>query len=41
MKNKFIVALVLLFMAIAVTSCYSSRKTGCPANMNSNARFRG
>jgi len=41
MKNKFLAAFLLLMMAVAVTSCYSSRKSGCPMNANSNAKFRG
>jgi hypothetical protein len=41
MKNKFIAALMLIVMALAVTSCYSSRKSGCPMNPQSNYKFRG
>ena len=41
MKNKFLTAVLFLIIAIAITSCYSSRKAGCPTNMNSNAKFKG
>jgi hypothetical protein len=41
MKMKFLTALVLIVMALVISSCYSSRKSGCPANPQSNYRFRG
>ena len=41
MKNKFLAALLLIITAVTVTSCYSSRKSGCPANPQASYRFRG
>jgi len=41
MKNKFFAALLLIVIALAVTSCASSRKTGCPGNPNANYKFKG
>ncbi|MGN6293823.1 MAG: hypothetical protein ACTHMV_13850 [Chitinophagaceae bacterium] len=42
MKIKtFFAAFLLVVLAIAATSCYSSRKNGCPATWSSNSRFRG
>ncbi len=41
MKNKFFAALLLFILAISVTSCYSSRKQGCPGNPNANYKFKG
>ncbi|HKB43821.1 MAG TPA: hypothetical protein VKC90_05515 [Chitinophagaceae bacterium] len=41
MKNKFLAALMLIITTVAITSCYSSRKSGCPANPQSSYRFRG
>ncbi len=41
MKNKFLAAILLVIVALAVTSCYSSRKQGCPMNAQSNSKFRG
>jgi len=41
MKNKFLSLLVLALVAIFVTSCYSSRKQGCPGNPQGNYKFRG
>jgi hypothetical protein len=42
MKNKFLAAFLLIVVAMAVTSCYSSRKQGCPMNnAQANSRFKG
>ena len=41
MKNKFLLAVLLFAVVATITSCYSSRKSGCPTNVNSNAKFRG
>jgi hypothetical protein len=41
MKNKFFVLVLLALTAIAISSCYSSRKSGCPMNPQNNYRFRG
>lgn len=41
MKNKVLAALMLICMAVMVTSCYSSRKSGCPSNPQANYKFRG
>jgi len=30
MKNKFLAFVFLALAAIAISSCYSSRKSGCP-----------
>jgi hypothetical protein len=40
MKNKSIIALVLLAIVITVTSC-ASQKYGCPNNLNSTSKFKG
>jgi len=42
MKNKFLALIMLALTAIAISSCYSSRKGyGCPMNTQGNTRFRG
>jgi hypothetical protein len=41
MKNKFIALVMIVLAAIAISSCYSSRKSGCPMNPQSNYRFKG
>ena len=41
MKDKFLAALMLIVVTIVVTSCYSSRKSGCPGNPQANYKFRG
>ena len=41
MKNKVLALVMLIVMALFVTSCSSSRKTGCPGNPNANYKFRG
>ncbi len=41
MKAKFLAALMLIVVTIVVTSCYSSRKSGCPGNPQANYKFRG
>jgi hypothetical protein len=41
MKKSFFSILALTLAAIIITSCYSSRKSGCPANPQANYRFRG
>jgi len=41
MKNKFLAAFLLIIVALSVTSCYSSRKQGCPMNAQANYKFRG
>lgn len=41
MKNKALLILTLFVLAITATSCYSSRKNGCPGNPQANYRFRG
>ena len=39
MKNKFL-AILMILVAVAVTSCYSSRKNGCPMNQQATSKFR-
>jgi len=41
MKNKFLTLILLALVALAISSCYSSRKSGCPMNPQSSYRFRG
>lgn len=42
MKTKyFTLAAVVVMVAALFTSCAASRKTGCPGNPTSSARFRG
>jgi len=41
MKTKLFALAALLTLVIAATSCYSSKKTGCPGNPGTSARFRG
>lgn len=41
MKNKLLAAILLFTVALAVTSCYSSRKQGCPMNQQASYKFRG
>ena len=41
MKAKFLAAVMLLLAAVIVTSCYSSRKQGCPGNPQASYKFRG
>jgi hypothetical protein len=39
MKNKMLALLVIL-VTVAVTSCSSSRKSGCPMNQQATYKFR-
>ncbi|HYC40460.1 MAG TPA: hypothetical protein VEB63_08215 [Chitinophagaceae bacterium] len=41
MKTKFFAAVMLIVFAAMLTSCYSSRKNGCPTNPTANYKFRG
>jgi len=41
MKKTFLYILTAILLTGIISSCYSSRKTGCPMNVQSNARFRG
>ncbi|MET0394641.1 MAG: hypothetical protein ABW019_15965 [Chitinophagaceae bacterium] len=41
MKNKLVALVMLLVLSVLATSCYSSRKTGCPGVQNANSRFKG
>jgi hypothetical protein len=41
MKNKFLAAILIVIVALITTSCYSSRKQGCPGNPNANFKFKG
>lgn len=41
MKNISLVALFLILLTVVATSCYSSRKNGCPNNPQANYKFRG
>ena len=41
MKNKFFAVVLLVVTAIIMTSCYSSRKQGCPGNPQANFKFKG
>lgn len=41
MKNKFLLLTILALVAIVISSCYSSRKSGCPMNPQGNYRYRG
>lgn len=40
MKNSLLTALLLVLMAVVITSCYATRKTGCPENPTANHKFR-
>lgn len=40
MKNKFLVFISVLLLAITVSSCASQRKTGCPM-ASDTGRFKG
>ncbi len=40
MKSKIYIALVLLAIVVAITSC-ASQKQGCPGNPQANYKFRG
>ncbi|MEK7226968.1 MAG: hypothetical protein AAB221_14965 [Bacteroidota bacterium] len=40
MKNKSILALLLLVIVVVATSC-ASQKYGCPNNLQANTKFRG
>ncbi|HMU45839.1 MAG TPA: hypothetical protein PKC72_05685 [Chitinophagaceae bacterium] len=40
MKNRFLIAFLLLIATIAISSCYSSRKQGCPMNAQANYKFK-
>lgn len=40
MKNRLLVVFLLFVAALVVTSCYSSRKQGCPM-VNGNYKFKG
>ncbi len=42
MKTRSLIALLMIALtAVLATSCYSSRKNGCPGNPQANYRFRG
>jgi len=41
MKNKIYATVLIVLFAIGLSSCYSSRKQGCPANVQGNYKFRG
>jgi len=41
MKNKLYAVLMIILLAVVVSSCYSSRKSGCPMNPQSNYKFKG
>jgi len=41
MKNKFIAFVLLIVLAVGFSSCFSSRKSGCPGNPQSNFKFKG
>jgi hypothetical protein len=41
MKNKIVNALMLILVTVAISSCYSTRKSGCPGNPTANYKFRG
>lgn len=41
MKNKTISLLLLTVLTLIFTSCFSSRKTGCPGNPQGNYKFKG
>ena len=41
MKNKITAALLLAIIALAISSCASSRRSGCPMNQQENYRYRG
>ncbi|MDP4262328.1 MAG: hypothetical protein Q8941_07335 [Bacteroidota bacterium] len=41
MKTRLLTILALIILAITITSCYSSRKSGCPMNPQSNYKYRG
>ncbi|MGZ5219091.1 MAG: hypothetical protein ACXWV6_06360 [Chitinophagaceae bacterium] len=41
MKNFSVVALLLIVVTVLSTSCYSSRKNGCPGNPQANFKFKG
>ncbi|HPG11649.1 MAG TPA: hypothetical protein PLU37_08980 [Chitinophagaceae bacterium] len=41
MKNRILAAFLILTAVLFLSSCYTSRKQGCPANPTSNYRFKG
>ncbi|HKZ65645.1 MAG TPA: hypothetical protein VJ111_04790 [Chitinophagaceae bacterium] len=41
MKKLSFAALLLLAVTILTTSCYSSRKNGCPGNPQGSYKFKG
>jgi hypothetical protein len=41
MKNKFFATILIVLVALVATSCYSSRKGGCPGNPQANYKFKG
>ncbi len=41
MKKFAFVALLLMAVSVFASSCYSSRKNGCPGNPQGNYKFRG
>ncbi len=41
MKNKFFATILIVITALVITSCYSSRKQGCPGNPQANFKFKG
>ncbi|HOZ69750.1 MAG TPA: hypothetical protein PLU11_00585 [Chitinophagaceae bacterium] len=40
MKNRSLIALLLLTLVVVVSSC-ASQKYGCPGNPQANYKFRG
>jgi len=40
MKNRSLIALVMLALVVLVSSC-ASQKYGCPGNPQANYKFRG
>jgi len=40
MKTRFFALIVLLVFAATISSCYSSRKYGCPGNPTASTKFR-
>jgi hypothetical protein len=41
MKNSLYSIIAVILLAVVITSCYSSRKTGCPGNPTGNFKFKG
>jgi hypothetical protein len=40
MKNRSLIALVMIALVVVVSSC-ASQKYGCPGNPQANYKFRG